>query len=66
MITDWSKKGTGFVIMRKHCNCVNDINDQSILNCCKEGWRLAFCKSRHLDIFGDKCLNDKCLKSKVV
>ena len=25
MITDWSKKGIGFVIMQKHCNCVNDI-----------------------------------------
>ena len=35
--------------MQKHCNCVNDINDQSILNCCKQGWRLAFCHSRHLD-----------------
>ena len=49
VITDWSKKGIGFVIMQKHCNCVNDINDQSILNCCKQGWRLAFCHSRHLD-----------------
>ena len=36
MITDWSKKGIGLVIMQKHCNCVNDINDQSILNCCKQ------------------------------
>ena len=49
VITDWSKKGIGFVIMQKHCNCVNDINDQSILNCCKQGWRLAFCHSRHLE-----------------
>ena len=49
VITDWSKKGIGFVIMQKHCNCVNDINEQSILNCCKQGWRLAFCNSRHLD-----------------
>ena len=49
VITDWSKKGIGFVIMQKHCNCVNDINDQSILSCCKQGWRLAFCHSRHLD-----------------
>ena len=27
VITDWSKKGIGFVIMQKHCNCVNGIND---------------------------------------
>ena len=49
VITDWSKKGIGFVIMQKHCNCVNDINDQSTLNCCEQGWRLAFCNSRHLE-----------------
>ena len=49
VITDWSKKGIGFVIMQKHYNCVNDINDQKTLNCCKQGWRLAFCNSRHLD-----------------
>ena len=49
VITDWSKKGIGFVIMQKHCNCVSDINDQSILNCCKDGWRLALCNCRHLD-----------------
>ena len=38
VITNWSKKGIGFAIMQKHCNCVNDINDQSIPNCCKQGW----------------------------
>ena len=43
------KEGIGFVIMQKHCNCVNDINDQNVLNCCTQGWRLAFCNSRHLD-----------------
>ena len=36
VIADWSEKGIGLAIMQKHCNCVNDINNQSILNCCKQ------------------------------
>ena len=44
VITDWSKKGIGFVVMQQHCNC--DLNRAP--NCCEEGWKLAFCSSRHL------------------
>ena len=43
-VTDWSKKGIGFAIVQKHCNCP----DSPSLFCCKSGWELIFCGSRHL------------------
>ena len=43
-ITDWSKEGVGFVILQQYCSCVSP---EAPL-CCKGGWRLALCGSRHL------------------
>ena len=43
-VTDWSKKGIGFAIVQKHCNCPNSPS----LFCCNSGWKLIFCGSRHL------------------
>ena len=44
MVTDWSREGIGFVILQQHCNCVS----AEAPFCCKGGWRLALCGSRHL------------------
>ena len=44
VITDWSKEGLGFVILQQHCGCVTT----DVPFCCKDGWRLALCGSRHL------------------
>lgn len=35
--TDWSKIGTGFSLIQKHCNCKSDVP-----NCCEDGWKLVF------------------------
>ena len=35
--TDWSKTGTGFSLLQKHCNCNGEVP-----NCCEEGWKLVF------------------------
>ena len=43
-VTDYSKKGIGFVIIQKHCNCL----ESPSLFCCSTGWKLIFCGSRHL------------------
>ena len=43
-ITDWSKEGIGFVILQQYCECVS----LETPFCCKGGWRLALCGSRHL------------------
>ena len=43
-ITDWSREGIGFVILQQYCSCVSP---EAPL-CCKGGWRLALCGSRHL------------------
>lgn len=43
-ITDWSREGIGFVIMQQYCSCVTAATPY----CCKGGWRLALCGSRHL------------------
>lgn len=42
--TDWSKVGIGFVVLQQHCSC--SMKDAPF--CCKSGWRLALCGSRHL------------------
>ena len=41
LITDWSRTGTGFSLMQKHCNCVSELP-----TCCKEGWKLVFAGSQ--------------------
>ena len=43
-ITDWSKEGIGFVVLQQYCSCTS--TDTPF--CCKNGWRLALCGSRHL------------------
>lgn len=43
-ITDWSKEGIGFVILQQYCSR----STVSTPFCCKGGWRLALCGSRHL------------------
>ena len=44
VVTDWSKEGIGFVVLQQYCVCVSP--DAPF--CCKGGWRLALCGSRHL------------------
>lgn len=44
VVTDWSKEGIGFVVLQQHCRCTSP--DSPF--CCKGGWRLALCGSRHL------------------
>ena len=43
-ITDWSKERIGFVVLQQYCSCVS----ADAPFCCKGGWRLALCGSRHL------------------
>ena len=43
-ITDWSKEGIGFVVLQQYCSCTS--TDTPF--CCRDGWRLALCGSRHL------------------
>ena len=43
-VTDWSRDGIGFVVLQQYCQCV--AVDTPF--CCKGGWRLALCGSRHL------------------
>ena len=44
VVTDWSKEGLGFVILQQHCSC----SSVEYPFCCKGGWRIALCGSRHL------------------
>ncbi|XP_076031185.1 uncharacterized protein LOC143019432 [Oratosquilla oratoria] len=43
-ITDWCKDGIGFVVMQQYSSCP----PATAPHCCKGGWRLALCGSRHL------------------
>ena len=43
-ITDWSKEGIQFIILQQYCSC----STMDVPFCCKSGWRLALCGSRHL------------------
>ena len=43
-MTDRSKEGIGFVVLQKYCSCAS--SDAPF--CCRNGWRLALCGSRHL------------------
>lgn len=40
---DWSKKGIGFYLSQKHCDCQSTIPD-----CCENGWKITVCGSRFL------------------
>ena len=44
VVTDWSREGVGFVILQQYCACISP----EAPFCCKGGWRLALCGSRHL------------------
>ena len=41
LTTDWSKVGTGFSLVQKHCNCQSQIP-----SCCEDGWKLVFAGSQ--------------------
>lgn len=43
-VTDWSRDGIGFVVLQQHCSCTSPETPF----CCKGGWKLALCGSRHL------------------
>merc|ERR1712082_176615 len=42
LVTDWSKKGVGYVLWQKRCSC-STIHP----TCCKTGWVLILCGSRY-------------------
>ena len=41
--TDWSKKGIGYFLSQKHCNCVS-----VSYGCCPDGWKVTLAGSRFL------------------
>ena len=41
---DWSKKGIGYFLLQKHCNCTKEMPD-----CCPEGWKITLAGSRFLN-----------------
>ena len=40
---DWSKKGIGYILLQKHCECSDPLP-----NCCEDGWRITVAGSRFL------------------
>ena len=40
---DWSKRGIGYLLLQKHCDCSSEIPD-----CCENGWRITLAGSRFL------------------
>jgi hypothetical protein len=40
---DWSKRGIGYFLFQKHCNCPTGLPD-----CCQGGWRITLAGSRFL------------------
>lgn len=42
-VTDWSRDGIGFMVLQ-HCSCTSPETPF----CCRGGWKLALCGSRHL------------------
>ena len=40
---DWSKKGIGYFLFQKHCECTSHLP-----NCCEDGWRITLAGSRFL------------------
>ena len=43
LYTDWSKKGVGYFLLQKHCQC-----NSSRPSCCIDGWRITLAGSRFL------------------
>ena len=41
LATDWSKTGTGWSLLQKHCNCQAEIPP-----CCNDGWKLVYAGSQ--------------------
>ena len=41
---DWSKKGIGYVLIQKHCDC-----DALTPDCCNDGWKVTLAGSRFLN-----------------
>lgn len=41
LVTDWSRKGVGFVLWQKQCRC-----ERIHPTCCRGGWAMVMCKSR--------------------
>ena len=41
LATDWSKKGIGYWLLQKHCDC-----DQSEPGCCEGGWKITLTGSQ--------------------
>ena len=44
--TDWCKKGIGYILSQKHCQCTNT----SLPNCCLNGWKITLAGSRFLNV----------------
>ena len=40
---DWSKKGIGYILLQKHCECSDPLP-----SCCEDGWRITVAGSRFL------------------
>ena len=40
---DWSKRGIGYYLSQKHCDCISITP-----GCCEDGWRITVCGSRFL------------------
>jgi len=47
--SDWSKKGIGYYLLQKHCDCPSDLPD-----CCDDGWRITLAGSRFLQAAEDR------------
>ena len=43
--TDWCKKGIGYILSQKHCEC----SHTPLPNCCNEGWKITLAGSRFLN-----------------
>ena len=41
---DWSKKGIGYFLLQKHCDCTEEMPD-----CCPDGWKITLAGSRFLN-----------------
>ena len=42
--TDWSKKGIGYFLSQKHCDCEHNL----LYGCCPDGWKVTLAGSRFL------------------